>query len=133
MVNNVQPNQSVLFRLLVGDAIRAGVLHYSVVPGAASSATQPPRGSTMPYIEMSRRNSLQYHTLNELGFVAHNVGELTYLLYKIAKDYGLALGESSDYARRSEAIAALDNAKEEFRRRHLNPYEDQKREENGDV
>lgn len=119
----MQPTQSALFHLLVGDALVADVLHYSVVPQSASPATPPIKGSTMPYIEPHRRRDLQYTPWN-----AADVGELTYIMYKAAVDYC-----AFNYKTHADVIAALDNAKEEYRRRYLNPYEDQKREENGDV
>jgi hypothetical protein len=91
----------------------------------AAGATRN-EGETMPYINapLGRRSDLSY------GYATpESVGELTYVLFKHAKDYG----EHGDYRRHAEVIAALDNAKEEYRRRFLNPYEDAKREENGDV
>lgn len=85
----------------------------------------------MPYIEPVRQDRLAY-TPFESADLAQDVGEFTYLLFVAAKSYGFAATEQS-YARHAEVITALDNAKEEYRRRFLNPYEDQKREENGDV
>ena len=83
----------------------------------------------MPYITEAQKDSL-----GEVNTKALNVGELTYLLFKTASEYWrLAPTNSKGYHTHAEVIAALDNAKEEYRRRFLNPYEDQKREENGDV
>lgn len=62
------------------------------------------------------------------------VGQLTWMLYKVVLDYLWLAGEKSarykDYA---QIIAALDCAKEEFRRRKLNPYEDKAIEKNGEA
>lgn len=80
----------------------------------------------MPYITPDRKDRIDI----SVGPV-ENVGDLTYVLYFIARSYGAAADQS--YARHAEVIAGLDNAKEEYRRRYLNPYEDQKRRDNGDV
>ena len=86
----------------------------------------------MPYITNSQKLIL----MSEDGAVLYpqcvnNVGELTWMLYKIVKIY-LAKGQKR-YAEYAQIIAALDNTKAEFRRRELDPYEDCKRQENGDV
>lgn len=80
----------------------------------------------MPYIERERAEALKYDDT-----APQNVGELTFVFFWNAKAYGHR--EPPSYKTHAEVIAALDNAKEEYRRRFLNPYEDIKRLDNGDV
>jgi len=79
----------------------------------------------MPYIDQHTREELKKDS-------PCNVGELTYVLYKTCKDFwGTTPGPS--FGTGAEVLAALETTKQEFYRRHLGPYEDRKREENGDV
>ena len=80
----------------------------------------------MPYISPERKREI---TLD--GDPPENVGELTYVFYRDALRY-LKDGDLS-YARLAEVTAALENAKLEFYRRQITPYEDKKIDENGDV
>ncbi len=80
----------------------------------------------MPYIKERRKRAIWS------GQDCVNTGELTYLLYVTCLEYCNRI-EKPNFQTYAEVIAALDCAKEEFRRRILNPYEDKKIEENGDV
>jgi hypothetical protein len=60
-------------------------------------------------------------------------GELAYLLYAFVVDWVLRPEGKMSYSRASQAIGVLDTVKDEFRRRYLDPYEDTKIAENGDV
>ena len=85
----------------------------------------------MPYIAPEDREQYEL-ALEELTFEAEcKKGELTYVLYAAALEYIEAKGVS--YTTVSDAISCLTDAAEEIRRRILNPYEDKKIEENGDV
>lgn len=79
----------------------------------------------MPYIPRDRQILLQ------AGASAENVGELTYLLQQDLRDYLLVSDVS--YERISQCIAALEGAKADLIHRVLTPYEDVKRNMNGDV
>ena len=57
-------------------------------------------------------------------------GDLTYLVYALGLEY--FKGRTS-YTNVSTAISCLNDAAAEMRRRYLDPYEDEKIEENGDV
>jgi len=57
-------------------------------------------------------------------------GELTYVVYALALSYFKGI---ESYTNISTAISSLQDAAEELRRRHLNPYEDEKIRTNGDV
>lgn len=87
----------------------------------------------MPYISQEDKNKYE-PVLTELTKLINSdvaKGELTYLAYVLALAYMKAKGKS--YTNISTAISCLDDAKEELRRQHLNPYEDEKIKENGDV
>lgn len=56
-------------------------------------------------------------------------GELAYLVYKLCKEYAWG----SSFADMNAVVGVLENCKHEFQRRVLDPYEDKKRENNGDV
>lgn len=81
----------------------------------------------MPYINPQRKS--------ELAAAGHGAsetpGELNYLITMLVEDYRAYHGNS--YTTFNDIVGALDNAKDEFRRRVQHPYEDRKCEENGDV
>lgn len=58
-------------------------------------------------------------------------GELTYAVFQLALDFIGAQG--INYQNISDACAALHDAELEIRRRVLNPYEDEKIKQNGDI
>lgn len=58
-------------------------------------------------------------------------GELNYLVTQLLLEYLETKGLS--YATCNDIVGALDNAKDEFKRRVQDPYEDTKIELNGDV
>lgn len=81
----------------------------------------------MPYIKQANRDALTILSVND----AENAGELNYLLTSIIKQYidynGL------NYQHINDVLGALEGAKTEFYRRIVQPYEDTKIKENGDV
>ena len=85
----------------------------------------------MPYIsdKMDRffLNKLVYYFLKNFKIHAN----LNYFLFKLCKDDMKLNGES--YGHYKEFIGELELAKFEIIRRQLNPYEDKKIKENGDV
>ena len=58
-------------------------------------------------------------------------GVLNYKITLLLIEYYTTLGLS--YTVANDIVGVLDNAKHEFQRRILDPYEDKKRQENGDV
>ena len=90
----------------------------------------------MPYIKKDERekfNSLIEDVIDALtnhGFNAVSPGELNYcissIIWKIFK-------KNPSYTLGNSLVGALECVKQEFIRRHLNPYEDQKVKENGDL
>ena len=89
----------------------------------------------MPYIDKKSKEKYEplFEVLREILESSDNPipkGELTYLVYALALSF--FKGRES-YTNISTAISSLQDAAEELRRRHLNPYEDKKIIENGDV
>lgn len=79
----------------------------------------------MPYVQQDIRDEI------DAGRAPENVGELTYYVFVATLRYLNSAPEKFQHF--AEAIAALDCAKEEIRRRRLNPYEDHKRQTEGDI
>lgn len=78
----------------------------------------------MPYVEKTRRADVIINGAN-------NAGELNYEITSILVRYYLKHGNK--YQVFNDIIGALEGAKLEFYRRVVAPYEDLKREKNGDV
>ena len=84
----------------------------------------------MPYIDPLRRRALREELLT--GVAPPQIpGELHFLLTSQLLMYLEERGSS--YATFNDCLGALEGAKLEFFRRIVVPYEDKKREENGDV
>lgn len=84
----------------------------------------------MPYIKQEKRIHLDPH-LNALSGFIKNGGDLNYCFTVLCKHFIENFGES--YTNHSVCISALENAKLEWYRRKVAPYEDKKITENGDV
>jgi len=88
----------------------------------------------MPYIEQKYRD--EYDPLIEaLAIAVMNSGiriegKLNYIITRLLHT---TLGFFRSYASYSLIIATLEAVKQEYYRRVVAPYEDKKREENGDV
>jgi hypothetical protein len=89
----------------------------------------------MPYIKRYERE--KYRVIRELakerlGSLSNEklAGELNYIISSIIKD---ALGETPRYSEFNLVIGVLESAKLEIYRRMVAPYEEKKKEENGDV
>lgn len=79
----------------------------------------------MPYIEAEARKHV------ESGLPPRNAGELNYAITRLCGLYASASGRS--YATFNEVVGVLECAKQEFSRRVIAVYEDEKRIDNGDV
>ena len=84
----------------------------------------------MPYIPKHRRIKLDISYMDGAEIPA-NAGELNYVFTEVIRDYLLLKGDS--YQVFNDIVGALEGCKAEFQRRIVNPYEDKKMEENGDV
>ncbi len=84
----------------------------------------------MPYIHQERRKDFD-KLLAQLGPRIKNKGEMNYCVSILMAWYVSVHGDS--YQNISDAKDALVNAADEFTRRRLAPYEDIKKEENGDL
>lgn len=80
----------------------------------------------MPYIPEEDRNEVQARIV-----IPSHPGELNYLLTDICLEYIALHGEKYQYY--NDVIGALESCKLEFYRRAVAPYEDLKKEINGDV
>lgn len=76
----------------------------------------------MPYLEKKRKDVISTPEVS---------GELNYMVTELIIAYMKNNGVS--YQTCNDIVGALDNAKDEFRRRVQHPYEDFKRQQNGDV
>ena len=84
----------------------------------------------MPYISQRSRRSLD-PTIDAIPVRGATAGELNYIITRILLRW---LREGfAGYAERALAVGILETAKLEFYRRSLGPFEDTKREINGDV
>jgi hypothetical protein len=78
----------------------------------------------MPYITQEARAMLEFRAPS-------SPGELNYEITKLINDYWWNHGQN--YAAINDVVGALESAKAEFQRRIVAPYEDHKRDMNGDV
>ena len=78
----------------------------------------------MPYIPLNDRANI------DLGAEPVTAGELNYALTQVIRRY---LRRGAGYQRYNDCIGALEGAKLELYRRVVAPYEDRKRDENGEV
>ncbi len=81
----------------------------------------------MPYIDSSQRNLLEL-----TGAFAGSAGQLNYQITLLIRKY-VELNSPMDYQILNDVLGALEGAKLEFVRRVVNPYEDSKIAQNGDV
>lgn len=79
----------------------------------------------MPYISAESR-----YNLEENAEAPTSAGELNYCITKMCDAYAV---NQHNYSKFNEIIGVLECAKLEFYRRLVAPYEDIKREDNGDV
>ena len=86
----------------------------------------------MPYITRDDKDKYEPYLSRLRSLINEKTkkGELTYLVYTLGLEF---FKDRKSYTNISTAISSLQDAAEELRRRHLNPYEDKKIEENGDV
>ena len=84
----------------------------------------------MPYIKQDRRKEFD-QLLAMIGGRIKNKGELNYCVSILMAWYVSIHGEN--YQNLSDAVNALKDAAAEFERRRVQPYEDEKIKENGDL
>jgi hypothetical protein len=93
----------------------------------------------MPYIRKEPREELDKFLQDLIKKVngimtasgSYDAGLLNYVITKIL--IGVELDNGVRYARINEVMGILECVKQEFYRRIAGPYEDKKKEENGDV
>lgn len=79
----------------------------------------------MPYVSEETQNELRDRS-------PKNVGELNYQLTHTILQY-LAQQSKLDYATLNGVVGALESCKQEFYRRAVAPYEENKKLDNGDI
>lgn len=90
----------------------------------------------MPYVKPERRDCIYFKNENnsdhciDVGEI-ESVGELNYAITMLCLDFLEKDGRA--YRSFNEIIGVLECAKQEFYRRAVVPYENEKVEENGDV
>jgi hypothetical protein len=85
----------------------------------------------MPYIDKQIRPVFD-NQIEDLSRLIKTPGELTYVLYRLCIGYP-ANHSGRKYQFFAEIAGALMNTYQEFYRRIIAPYEDEKIRENGDV
>lgn len=78
----------------------------------------------MPYITRAMRQAVK-----QTG-EPRSPGELAYLIYKLCKEY---VAWRPTFGQMNDVVGVLENVKHEVQRRLLDPHEDKKRADNGDV
>lgn len=86
----------------------------------------------MPYIKQTIRDRITvFDPFSVLQPDECNAGTLNYILTRIVMKYLHAQGWS--YQTMNDIVGALEQAKDEFQRRIVHPYEETKKAANGDV
>jgi len=88
----------------------------------------------MPYIHPNLRSHFDPYIDVLIAQIQHRdveiqTGCLTYIIYKLVAN----LTENKGYSDKSKFRASIQDAHDEFYRRKMIPYEDEKIHENGDV
>jgi len=83
----------------------------------------------MPYIK--KRNREKYDAFLKQTPTIENIGELNYLIIQLLKNYMYEEGEC--YQIHNNIIGVLECIKQEWYRRFSIPYEEKKKDENGDI
>lgn len=84
----------------------------------------------MPYVDEGRRKHLDPH-IKEVMIRLTGPGDLNYAISRMANHLVKRLGKS--YLTLDSTRGAINDAAAEFYRRVVAPYEDEKRQVNGDV
>ena len=82
----------------------------------------------MPFIPFEQRDEVRRRF--RLGLGINEPGELSFLIAEAIDSF---VGSQYNFERLAAALGAADSALSEFRRRVVEPYEDRKHAENGEV
>lgn len=87
----------------------------------------------MPYVTDESKTKCE-KVINEFNLL-NNVseGELNYLITKIVNNFLMKKASPPGYTQLNSVIGVLESSKLEFYRRAVAAYEDEKKEQNGDV
>lgn len=84
----------------------------------------------MPYIEQSKRTSI-IEDARRLATRLTSSGELNFAITRLVLEY--LGGTKESYSMYNTIVGVLECVKAELYRRRIAPYEDKKRDENGEV
>lgn len=84
----------------------------------------------MPYINPASRDRFD-ECIFDLAEEIESPGELSYVIFKLL--LGVAYNSEADFTVFNALVGVLETTKHEFQRRVVTPYEESKREANGDV
>jgi hypothetical protein len=88
----------------------------------------------MPYIGQKKRDEIAPHIKDLLTYIMNTpkleTGDLNYIITLVIKEF---YKRKKCYDHASKVTAATTDARDEFKRRVLNSYEDQKIIQNGDL
>lgn len=84
----------------------------------------------MPYITREQREKALKTKLKDLCTQELNAGQINYIISILLKQQFL---NNRCYTKANDLVGAIECAKQEFIRRYVNPYEDEKIEQNGDI
>lgn len=87
----------------------------------------------MPYIQQYRRPEYDEALESLKAVFKHGDWEPGDLNYTLTSFILSVLGPNPNYTAYNEVIGVLESVKLELYRRHIAPYEDYKKDENGDV
>lgn len=85
----------------------------------------------MPYIKLAAKNRFENLLHQVVQTMPSDAGELNYLISRIVDTYIQV--KSKNYANLNEVIGVLECVKQEYYRRIISVYEDEKIKTNGDV
>ena len=83
----------------------------------------------MPYIKEKKRRNFKFGLQN---LSPKDAGELNFVLTEVCNRF-LKAKQPLSYQDLNDVLGALEGAKQELYRRVVSPYEDAKRDENGEV
>lgn len=88
----------------------------------------------MPYIDQTARIHIKKESkrrvLDSMGRILADTGELSYVIMRILLTY---MGDTLTETKINEVVGVLERIKLEFYRRLCAPFEEIKKEENGDI
>lgn len=83
----------------------------------------------MPYILGDSRHRIN-QSLKQLDIDIYNEGDFAYTVYRLMLMFS---GNKTNFTTISSVVGVVECVIDEYKRRILHPYEDKKRQDNGDI